>query len=261
MIKQVLLAATALTLVVGATNFTQAADTPEDAERVATELNGAIADATPALGGDKRQIVIEPSTNPTVEIPVLAAPEAPATNTPVIANAGPAAAAPIVDLVPTTPAPDAGKPQILIAPAPNANAPTTPGVTANAPAQPALAPIHDGAELYRRLTAQGYRPLQLLETKGNVYSVLVADIYRTDVTYILAVDTVYGKVLSIRPVSTGNYGYGNAYGYTPPAPAYGYGYTAPAPTYGNTYTPPPANNYGGYAAPRTYTAPSYGYRY
>ncbi|MFO1185439.1 MAG: hypothetical protein U1E56_11715 [Bauldia sp.] len=255
MLKHILLAATALSLVAGAATISQAADTPEEADRVATELNGVIANANPGTTTDKRAIVIEPSTNATATIPgaetaIVPGAETPA-NGPAVATATPGA--PVVDLVPV-PAPnaDVAKPQIQVVPAPTA--PTNPGIVATAPAKPTVAPVQDGADLYRRLTAQGYRPLQLLETSGKVFSVLVADIHRSDANYVIAVDTTYGTILSIRPVNSGYNVYG---GYAAPTPNYG--------TYGYTYTQPaPAYPYGGgygYTAPRTYSAPSYGYRY
>src|ERR1700712_828567 len=56
MLKQILLAATALTIVAGTTALTRAADA-DDTARVATELNNVIAKANP--GADNRSIVVE----------------------------------------------------------------------------------------------------------------------------------------------------------------------------------------------------------
>ena len=58
---------------------------------------------------------------------------------------------------------------------------------------------------------------------GSVFTVLADDLYRTDIGYVLTVDTAYGKIISLRTVSLNTYG--NNYNYTAPA----------APTYGNPY--------------------------
>ena len=267
MLKQILLAATALTIVAGTTALTRAADADADTtNRVATELNSVIAKVNP--GADNRSIVVEGDTGANVIVnpnPGAAAnqiipgaevaPGAAANQIVPGAEVGPGVIAATGQGGQTVPGAEVAPGPALTGPAPagQAAAPATTGQPAPAVgpagtpapgAQQALAPIHDGADLYQRLLVQGYRVVKLLQSDGSVFTVLADDLYRTDIGYVLAVDTTYGKILSLRTVSLATYG--NGYGT----------YTAPTPNYGNTY-----NGYGTYAAPPAYNGYGTTYSY